>query len=70
MSTTVRFIILSWRRKYFKNSEYLLIMTSTTIDARRKKSRQEDFDNSVEVAKVLANVAAVAVADAVVRRQN
>jgi hypothetical protein len=66
----VRFIILSWRRKYFKNSEYLLIMTSTTIDARRKKSRQEDFDNSVEVANVLANVAAVAVADAVVRRQN
>ena len=39
-------------------------MTSTTIDARQKKSHQEDFDNSVEVANVLANVAAVVLADA------
>ena len=44
-------------------------MTSTTIDARQKKSHQEDFDNSVEVANVLANVAAVVLADAVVTRR-
>ncbi len=68
MSTTVRFILSSWRRKYFKISKYL-IMTSTTIDARQKKSHQEDFDNSVEVANVLANVAAVVLADAVVTRR-
>ena len=40
------------------------------MDARRKKSRQEDFDNSVEVANVLANVAAVVVADVVVTRRS
>jgi hypothetical protein len=63
MSSTVRFMTASWRRKYFKSSEYFF-MISTIINARQKKYRQEDFDNSVNV----ANDAAVVAADVVESR--